>query len=92
MAEKQGIILSGMRPTGMLHLGHLVGALENWVKLQDTYDCYFLVADYHVLTTGFEKTSTIPENIHEMALDWLAVGLDPGAFAVPDSVQSAAAL
>jgi tryptophanyl-tRNA synthetase len=77
MADKQGIILSGMRPTGKLHLGHLVGALENWVKLQDTYDCYFLVADYHVLTTGFEKSATIPENIHEMALDWLAVGLDP---------------
>ena len=77
MASKKGIILSGMRPTGKLHLGHLVGALENWIKLQDTYDCYFLVADYHVLTTGFEKSAEIPANIHEMVLDWLAVGLDP---------------
>jgi tryptophanyl-tRNA synthetase len=77
MAGKKGIILSGMRPTGKLHLGHLVGALENWIKLQETYDCYFLVADYHVLTTGFEKSAEIPGNIHEMVLDWLAVGLDP---------------
>ncbi len=77
MAQRKGIILSGMRPTGKLHLGHLVGALDNWIKLQDTYDCYFLVADYHVLTTGFEKSAEIPGNIHEMVLDWLAVGLDP---------------
>lgn len=77
MAEKKGIILSGMRPTGKLHLGHLVGALENWVGLQDSYTCYFLVADLHVLTTGFEKSAEIPGNIHEMVCDWLAVGLDP---------------
>jgi tryptophanyl-tRNA synthetase len=77
MAEKQGVILSGMRPTGKLHLGHLVGALENWVALQETYDCFFLVADYHVLTTGYEKSDQIPVNIFEMVCDWLAVGLDP---------------
>jgi tryptophanyl-tRNA synthetase len=77
MVGKKGIILSGMRPTGKLHLGHLVGALENWIKFQETYDSYFLVADYHVLTTGFEKSAEIPGNIHEMVLDWLAVGLDP---------------
>jgi len=77
MAEKKGIILSGMRPTGKLHIGHLVGALENWVGLQDSYTCYFLVADLHVLTTGFEKSAEIPANIHEMVCDWLAVGLDP---------------
>lgn len=77
MADKKGVILSGMRPTGKLHLGHLVGALENWVNLQETYDCYFLVADYHVLTTGFDKSAEIPDNTHEMVLDWLAVGLDP---------------
>ncbi|MFH1069569.1 MAG: tryptophan--tRNA ligase [Candidatus Glassbacteria bacterium] len=77
MNKKKGIILSGMRPTGKLHLGHLVGALENWVKLQDEYKCYFLVADYHVLTTGFEKSAEIPNNIQEMVCDWLAVGLDP---------------
>jgi len=77
MSRQKGVILSGMRPTGKLHLGHLVGALENWTKLQDSYNCYFLVADYHVLTTGFEKSAEIPGNIHEMVLDWLAVGLDP---------------
>lgn len=79
MAEKtkQGVILSGMRPTGKLHLGHLVGALENWVGMQDSHDCYFLVADYHVLTTGYEKTDRIRANIFEMVCDWLAVGLDP---------------
>jgi tryptophanyl-tRNA synthetase len=77
MAEKEGVILSGMRPTGKLHLGHLVGALDNWVSLQDNYQCYFLVADLHVLTTGFDKSSKIPEFTYEMVLDWLAVGLDP---------------
>ncbi len=77
MAENKGVILSGMRPTGKLHLGHLVGALENWVSLQDSYKCYFLVADLHVLTTGYEKTRAVPENTFEMACDWLAVGLDP---------------
>ena len=77
MGKPKGIILSGMRPTGKLHLGHLVGALENWVKLQDEYKCYFLVADYHVLTTGFDKAGEIPANIQEMVCDWLAVGLDP---------------
>jgi len=77
MAQKQGVILSGMRPTGKLHLGHLVGALENWVRMQDSYECYFLVADLHVLTTGYEKSAEIPQNIHEMVCDWLAVGLDP---------------
>ena len=63
MSEQKGIILSGMRPTGKLHLGHLVGALENWVGLQDTYECNFLVADLHVLTTGFDKSAEIPDNI-----------------------------
>ncbi|HUU30067.1 MAG TPA: tryptophan--tRNA ligase [archaeon] len=77
MTEKKGVILSGMRPTGKLHLGHLVGALENWVSMQESYDCYFLVADLHVLTTGFEKSAEIPDNTHEMVCDWLAVGLDP---------------
>jgi len=77
MAEKQGIILSGMRPTGKLHLGHLVGALDNWASLQDSYRCFFLVADLHVLTTGFEQSAEIPEFTFEMVLDWLAVGLDP---------------
>lgn len=69
--------MSGMRPTGKLHIGHLLGALENWRKLQDSYDCYYSVADWHALTTGYRATESIPESIREMALDWLACGLDP---------------
>lgn len=74
MAKKR--ILSGMRPTGKLHIGHYVGALENWVKLQDEYDSYHLIADYHVLTTSL-KNDDIYENTIEMLIDWLATGLDP---------------
>jgi len=70
-------VLSGMRPTGKLHLGHLVGALDNWVKLQDKYDCFFFVADWHALTSDFADTSRVKQNIIEMAFDWLAAGLDP---------------
>ena len=70
-------VLSGMRPTGKLHLGHLVGALDNWVKLQDKYDCFFFVADWHALTTDYADTSRVKSNILEMAFDWLAAGLDP---------------
>lgn len=70
-------IVSGMRPTGKLHLGHFHGALENWVRLQESYDCFFFVADWHALTTDFEDTSEIEANIREMVIDWLSVGLDP---------------
>lgn len=70
-------ILSGMRPTGKLHLGHWVGALENWVKLQDEYECYYFVADWHALTTHYDDTSELRDNVQEMVVDWLAVGLDP---------------
>lgn len=73
---KKKRILSGMRPTGKLHLGHYVGALENWIKLQDDYDSFYLVADYHVLTTNL-NTEHIYENTIEMVIDWLASGLDP---------------
>src|SRR5690606_28197628 len=69
-------ILSGMRPTGKLHIGHYVGALENWVKLQDEYNNYHLIADYHVLTTQLD-TSEIYSNSIEMVIDWLASGIDP---------------
>lgn len=69
-------ILSGMRPTGKLHIGHYVGALENWVKLQSEYESYYLIADYHVLTTNL-NTSDIYENSVQMLIDWLAAGLDP---------------
>ena len=70
-------VLSGMRPTGKLHLGHLGGALDNWVKLQDKYDCFFFVADWHALTSDYADTSRVKTNIIEMAFDWLAAGLDP---------------
>lgn len=70
-------ILSGMRPTGPLHLGHLTGALDNWVRLQDTYDCHFCIVDWHALTTDYAKPEGIRENILEVATDWLATGLDP---------------
>ena len=74
MAKKR--ILSGMRPTGKLHIGHYVGALENWVKLQNEYQNFHLIADYHVLTTNL-NTNDIYENSIEMLIDWLASGLDP---------------
>jgi tryptophanyl-tRNA synthetase len=66
-----------MRPTGRLHLGHFVGALANWLKLQEEYDCFFFVADWHALTTHYEDTSSIAENTLQVAIDWLSVGLDP---------------
>jgi len=66
-----------MRPTGRLHLGHFFGALSNWLKLQDQYECFFFVADWHALTTHYEDTSSIAENTLQVATDWLAVGLDP---------------
>lgn len=69
-------ILSGMRPTGKLHIGHYVGALENWVKLQNDFESYHLIADYHVLTTSLDS-SEIYDNSIEMLIDWLASGLDP---------------
>ena len=75
MAKKR--ILSGMRPTGRLHLGNYVGALENWVSLQEEYENYHMVADWHVLTTAYEDTSSIASNIREMVIDWIAAGIDP---------------
>ena len=70
-------VFSGMRPTGKLHIGHLVGALENWLKLQEQYRCIYGIVDWHALTTEYENVSHLPENVMEVALDWLAVGLDP---------------
>ena len=70
-------ILSGMRSTGKLHLGNYVGALANWVKLQDPYDCYFFIADWHALTSDYADTSQIKQNSVEVMLDYLAAGLDP---------------
>lgn len=70
-------ILSGMRPTGKLHLGNLVGALQNWVKLQDEYESFHFVADWHMLTTDYADTADLRANTWEMVADWLAAGLDP---------------
>ncbi len=70
-------VLSGMRPTGKLHLGNYVGALQNWVRMQDEYECFFEVADWHALTTDYADTSKVKENSLDVALDWLAAGLDP---------------
>jgi tryptophanyl-tRNA synthetase len=70
-------VLSGMRSTGKLHLGNYVGALENWVRMQDEYDCFFFIADWHALTTDYADTSMVKENSVEVLLDWLAAGLDP---------------
>jgi tryptophanyl-tRNA synthetase len=71
-------VLSGMRPTGRLHLGNYMGALYNWVNLQQDYDCYFFIADLHALTTDYADTRLLHQNIQEVALDFLAAGLDPG--------------
>ena len=70
-------VVSGMRPTGRLHLGHLHGALKNWVRLQQGYRCYFFVADWHALTTGNVTGGIIRESTEEMVIDWLSAGLDP---------------
>jgi tryptophanyl-tRNA synthetase len=68
-----------MRPTGRLHLGHYHGVLKNWIKLQHEYDCFFFVADWHALTTSYEDTSGINASVWEMAVDWLAAGVNPGS-------------
>ena len=72
-------VLSGMRPTGKLHLGHYHGVLKNWVKLQHEYECYFFVADWHALTTHYEDPHIIEQNVWDMVVDWLAAGVSPGA-------------
>jgi tryptophanyl-tRNA synthetase len=71
-------VVSGMRPTGLLHLGHYHGALKNWVRLQSEYPCFFFVADWHALTTHYDTPEVIEENVWEMVIDWLAAGIDPG--------------
>ena len=72
-------VLSGMRPTGRLHLGHYHGVLKNWLELQHEYECFFFVADWHALTTHYEDPSIIPESTHELVIDWLAAGINPGS-------------
>jgi tryptophanyl-tRNA synthetase len=70
-------VLSGMRPTGAMHLGHYHGALKNWVRLQNEHDCFFFVADWHALTTHYEERAVMERYVYEMVTDWLAAGLDP---------------
>ncbi|NLU50846.1 MAG: tryptophan--tRNA ligase [Syntrophomonadaceae bacterium] len=77
----KGTVMSGMRPSGRLHIGHL-SVLQNWVNLQKEYRCFFMIADWHALTTAFDETGAIKENIQDMFLDWLSVGLDPERSAV----------
>ena len=76
-AKRPDRVLSGMRPTGYMHLGNYHGALKNWVNLQSQYDCYFFVADWHALTTAYDETHTIEEYSQEMVVDWLGAGLSP---------------
>ncbi len=75
--SKKPRVLSGMRPTGRLHLGNFVGALANWIGLQDKYECFFFIADWHALTTDYADTSELKQNSLEVMMDWLAAGLDP---------------
>ncbi|MDE3208662.1 MAG: tryptophan--tRNA ligase, partial [Pseudomonadota bacterium] len=70
-------VVSGMRPTGLLHLGHYHGVLKNWVSLQDQHDCFFFAADWHALTTHYENPIDIQDNVFQMMIDWLACGVDP---------------
>jgi tryptophanyl-tRNA synthetase len=71
------VVMSGMRPTGTLHIGHWEGALKSWLQLQQTADCYFSIVDWHALTTEYQDPSRIRENVRQVLLDWLAVGIDP---------------
>lgn len=77
MQENKMRIMSGMRPTGKLHLGHYLSVLKNWVELQEDYECYFSIADWHALTTKYDKTDEMIQNVRDVALDWLCAGLDP---------------
>lgn len=78
-SESERRVLSGMRPTGKLHLGHYHGVLKNWVKLQHEYDCFFFVADWHALTTHYDDPHIIEQNVWDMVVDWLAAGVNPGS-------------
>lgn len=79
LPNQQQRVLSGMRPTGALHLGHYHGVLKNWLKLQHEYECFFFVADWHALTTHYEEPQNLEQSVWEMVIDWLAVGVNPGS-------------
>jgi len=78
VAAQHARVLSGMRPTGRLHLGHYHGVLKNWVELQHEYQCFFFVADWHALTTHYDDPSLVPQSTWDMVVDWLAAGVNPG--------------
>lgn len=80
--DSQQRVLSGMRPTGRLHLGHMHGVLNNWVRLQHEYECFFFVADWHALTTHYDDSVSLEQNVLDMVIDWLAVGVNPGSAAL----------
>ncbi len=94
MENKRKRILTGIRPTGPLHLGHYAGALENWVRLQQQYECFFLIADYQALSDHIDEIDRIRRSVIEVALDWLAIGLDPkrNAFVIQSYVPEHAEL
>ena len=73
----KSLIVSGMRSTGKLHFGHYLGVLTNWVNLQKDFDCYYFVADWHALTTKFDKTEELRADVENVVLDWVASGIDP---------------
>jgi tryptophanyl-tRNA synthetase (EC 6.1.1.2) len=75
-------VFSGMRPTGKLHLGHLAGALTNWVQLQEQHDCFYSIVDWHALMSDYADNSHLKDNSREILLDWLAVGVDPSKCAI----------
>lgn len=77
MAKKEKIVFSGLRPTGPCHLGHLAGALRNWIKLQDQYRCFYSIVTWHALSSEYQNSNTIKKNIFEVAADWFSIGLDP---------------
>jgi tryptophanyl-tRNA synthetase len=97
MAENEGEkkrILTGVRPTGALHVGHYIGAIHNWIELQDKYECYFLIADYQALGDHFHEIDLIRDSVLQVTLDWLSVGLDPekSAFVIQSYVPEHAEL
>jgi len=77
MPDNKKSIMSGMRPTGKLHIGHYMGVLTNWLSFQEDYNCFFAIADWHALTTKYDQTSELKQNIMDVVLDWLACGIDP---------------
>jgi tryptophanyl-tRNA synthetase len=79
LVDAERRVLSGMRPSGLLHLGHYQGVLKNWVKLQHTYECFFCIVDLHALTTDYEDVGPLPQRVMDMAVDWLAAGVSPSS-------------